>query len=99
MGRQASGNGLSRDINVVPLIDITLVLLIIFMVATPLSRQIYDVNIPEQAEPPLRPTPATPQPSRMVLFDAADGLPYQQVLTTMDTIRNAGGQLGLVTAG
>jgi len=37
------------DINVTPLVDVVLVLLIIFMVVTPLLQMGYDVNVPPKA--------------------------------------------------
>lgn len=37
---------LNADINVTPLVDVVLVLLIIFMVLTPLLQMGYDVNVP-----------------------------------------------------
>ena len=39
------GGGLSAEPNVVPMIDILLVLLIIFMVAQPLSRMTHRVQV------------------------------------------------------
>jgi biopolymer transport protein ExbD len=51
MGMEVSSGGRPRsDINVVPLIDIVLVLLIIFMVLTPMMQRGYDMSIPEKAE-------------------------------------------------
>jgi biopolymer transport protein TolR len=44
-----SGGGLKSDINVTPLVDVVLVLLIIFMVLTPLLQLGYDVNVPPKA--------------------------------------------------
>ena len=41
-----SGSGLQSEINITPLVDVVLVLLIIFMVVVPLLMQGYDVNIP-----------------------------------------------------
>ena len=41
-----SGVGLQSEINVTPLVDVVLVLLIIFMVVVPLLMQGYDVDIP-----------------------------------------------------
>ncbi len=42
-----SGSGLQSEINITPLVDVVLVLLIIFMVVVPLLIQGYDVDIPQ----------------------------------------------------
>jgi biopolymer transport protein ExbD len=41
-----SGSNLQSEINITPLVDVVLVLLIIFMVVVPLLMQGYDVDIP-----------------------------------------------------
>ena len=51
------GNGSKRlmaDINVTPMVDVMLVLLIIFMVTAPMMTQGVDVNLPETTAKPLR---------------------------------------------
>lgn len=49
MGISVSSNrrGAMADINVTPLVDVMLVLLIIFMVAAPMMREGFSVNLPE----------------------------------------------------
>jgi biopolymer transport protein TolR len=39
--------GLTNDINVTPMIDVLLVLLIIFMLVVPMSRKAIDLNLPD----------------------------------------------------
>src|SRR5436309_3517028 len=65
-----SQSGASATINVVPLIDIVLVLLIIFMVITPLIIKQMEVHLPEVV-PPTVPTPppqTPPKPQVVVLI-------------------------------
>ncbi len=50
--------GLNSEINVTPLVDVVLVLLIIFMVIVPLSQMGYDIEIPRESE-------AQPLPDQM----------------------------------
>jgi biopolymer transport protein ExbD len=46
MAFQRSGGGIKNDINVTPLVDVVLVLLIIFMVVTPLLQRGKQVELP-----------------------------------------------------
>ncbi len=60
-GRRARGGRVSTslsEINVVPLVDVMLVLLIIFMVTAPMMQQGVDVNLPQAR----RAQPVTAQP-------------------------------------
>ena len=54
---QVGGSGSMRsEINVTPLVDVVLVLLIIFMVATPVIQMGYLVKVPPKAPPGLPPS-------------------------------------------
>jgi biopolymer transport protein ExbD len=61
--------GVQSEPNVIPMIDIMLVMLIIFMVSQPLSRMAMDVQVPpeEQAQKP------QPSSNQIVLELTADG--------------------------
>ena len=51
MGGSSSRDKLQSDINVTPLVDVCLVLLIIFMVVTPMLQKGVPVNLPVTEEP------------------------------------------------
>src|SRR5881392_3104424 len=69
MGSTGGGEGLSSDINVTPLIDVLLVLLIIFMITQPLSRKAFDVQVPPEQQTKQK----QQQSSQIVLELKADG--------------------------
>ena len=65
-----SGGGPMADINVTPLVDVMLVLLIIFMVTAPILSYPIDVNLPQRTlNPP--PNPKTPPPPVSLRIDAS----------------------------
>ncbi len=49
-GMSANRGGLTNEPNVVPMIDILLVLLIIFMLVVPMSRKALDLQLPDPTE-------------------------------------------------
>jgi biopolymer transport protein ExbD len=71
MGGGGSDGGLSANINVTPMIDVLLVLLIIFMITLPLSRRAFDVNVPPEQKD--QPKQKQPQSDQIVLELKADG--------------------------
>ena len=66
MGMAVTGKkGPKSDINITPYIDILLVLLIIFMVITPVRQMDLDVKVPQA--PPADAPPTPPDPSVIVV--------------------------------
>ena len=66
----SSGSGLRSEINITPLVDVVLVLLIIFMVVVPLLMQGYNVDIPRASG---QPAAAQAAESRLILSIAPSG--------------------------
>lgn len=117
------------EINVTPLVDVFLVLLIIFMISAPMLKSVYDVSLPtsKRAQPRSQEgievtlgkdgiifidasqvaredfasafrqiySPENPRP----VFVRADGeLPYQEIVSALDILREAGAiDVGLAT--
>ena len=72
MAAGSTRGGVSSEINITPLVDIVLVLLIIFMVATPILQMGLDVEVPPKVEM-AAPPPDTEQ-DQLVVTVKRDGI-------------------------
>ena len=93
MGMSTGGGGssLNNEINVTPMIDVLLVLLIIFMMIIPMSRKAIDTQLPDPNPQPSQPNVAPDQIVLEILPDEKfainkEDVPKDQLLTRLKSL-------------
>ncbi len=92
LNRSALGSELQSEINITPLVDVVLVLLIIFMVVVPLLMQGYNIDIPKSSADKVPAQSAelqlvlsiAPTACRILEPPAGEGLPANCSVTLAD---------------
>ena len=82
-----SGGGPMADINVTPLVDVMLVLLIIFMVTMPIQSFPIKVDLPQKTDKPLENPKEPPEPIRLRI-DASNQVYWNDSPTPISALEN-----------
>lgn len=88
----SSGRGAKKgrgrpDMNVTPLVDVVLVLLIIFMVITPMLAKQFWVHIPEAPEAEQAPRPSSPDEGVVVTVDVEGVVRINRDVVPLDQLQ------------
>jgi biopolymer transport protein TolR len=76
------GQGRMSDINVTPLVDVMLVLLIVFMVTAPLLNSGVELTLPESEAPPLN----QPEEPLVISVDKSGAIFIQETPVTLEAL-------------
>ena len=82
-----SGSGPMSDMNVTPLVDVMLVLLIIFMVTAPILSYPIDIDLPQRNQN-ADPNPKTPPPPIKLKIDASGNVTWNDGAVQIKDLRN-----------